>query len=89
MGSSSVIAVAWGGPAEYIDASCGILIPATDEASIVKGFADAQRLLAADGAMQVRLGDAGRQRVEMHYDWDRKVERMIDIYRHSIAEYVP
>ena len=84
-----VIALNWGGPAEYIDPSCGILIPPLDERSIIEGFANAQRLLAADGAMQVRLGEAGRLRVEKHFDWNRKVELIMDIYRRSIAEFNP
>jgi len=81
-----VIALRWGGPAEYIDAGCGILIPPLNEASIIKGFTDAQRLLAADGAMRARLGAAGRQRVEMHFDWNRKLDRILEVYRSSMAD---
>jgi glycosyltransferase involved in cell wall biosynthesis len=83
-----VIALCWGGPAEYIDASCGILIPPSDEASIIRGFSEAQRLLATDPALQTRLGAAGRQRVEMHFDWNQKIERMLGIYCASIAAFL-
>jgi glycosyltransferase involved in cell wall biosynthesis len=83
-----VIAMGWGGPAEYIDASCGILIAPSDEASIVTGFSNAQQLLAKNPAMQVDLGNAGRRRVELHFDWNRKVEQILGIYRTTIAEYV-
>jgi glycosyltransferase involved in cell wall biosynthesis len=82
-----VIALRWGGPAEYIDASCGILIPPSDEASIIKGFSEAQRLLATDPALQSRLGSAGRQRVETHFDWNQKVERMLGIYLGTIDAF--
>jgi glycosyltransferase involved in cell wall biosynthesis len=84
-----VIAVQWGGPAQYVDASCGILISPASEASIIKGFTDAQRLLTADGVMKSRLGAAGRQRVETHFDWNRKIDRLVGIYGISIAEFKP
>jgi glycosyltransferase involved in cell wall biosynthesis len=82
-----VIALAWGGPAEYIDSSCGILIPPSDERSIIRGFSTAQRLLASDPAMRARLGAAGRKRVEMHFEWNRKVEQILGIYCKSIADF--
>lgn len=80
-----VIALRWGGPAEYIDASCGILIAPTNEESIVAGFANAQRLLSDDPALRANLGSAGRKRVEMHFDWNEKVDRILEIYRTCIA----
>ena len=83
-----VIALRWGGPAQYIDSTCGILIPPSNERSIVQGFSEAQRLLATDRGMQARLGEAGRKRVEVHFDWNRKIEWMLDIYRTSVAEWV-
>jgi glycosyltransferase involved in cell wall biosynthesis len=79
-----VIALDWGGPAEYINASCGILIPPSNEESIIRGFSEAQQLLANDRTMQADLGNAGRKRVEVHFDWNRKVERILGIYRCSI-----
>jgi glycosyltransferase involved in cell wall biosynthesis len=82
-----VIALAWGGPAEYIDATCGILITPSDEESIIKGFSSAQRLLASDSTMQARLGAAGRKRVEMQFDWNRKVEQILAIYCSSVADF--
>jgi glycosyltransferase involved in cell wall biosynthesis len=83
-----VIALRWGGPADYIDASCGILIPPSNEESIVKGFSDAQRLLSNDHRLQAKLGAAGRKRVEMYFDWDKKIERMLNIYRTTMIEFV-
>ena len=84
-----VIALQWGGPAEYIDPSCGILIAPSNAESIVRDFANAQRKLASDPALRARLGDAGRKRVEQHYDWDGKIERMLSIYRQCVAEHGP
>jgi glycosyltransferase involved in cell wall biosynthesis len=43
-----VIALAWGGPAEYVDRTCGILISPSDSDSIIEGFTEAQSKLAAE-----------------------------------------
>ena len=84
-----VIALAWGGPAQYVDTSCGILISPTDSAAIIKGFADAQMLLVMNPEMRARLGEAGRKRAELYFDWNRKIDSILNIYRQSIAEFRP
>ncbi len=84
-----VIALRWGGPAEYIDANCGILISPSNEESIVKGFHDALQLLVNDQAMQAKLGAAGRKKVELNFDWNLKIEQIMGVYRRSIAEFNP
>jgi glycosyltransferase involved in cell wall biosynthesis len=84
-----VIALAWGGPAEYLDASCGILISPANAESIVDGFVNAQTTLAKDPVMRARLGEAGRKRAELHFDWNGKIDRILGIYRQSIAQFRP
>jgi glycosyltransferase involved in cell wall biosynthesis len=84
-----VVALAWGGPAEYIDSSCGILIAPSDSDSIIRGFVDAQRTLGTNPHMRAQLGNAGRKRVELLFDWNRKIDQMLDIYRASVAEFRP
>lgn len=75
-----VIATAWGGPADYVDESCGILVDPLSAASITDGFADAMRRLAQDSELREELGRAGRMRVEQQYDWEEKVTRMLGVY---------
>ncbi len=82
-----VIALAWGGPEEYVDPTCGILISPANAESIIKGFAEAQRMLASNPVMQTQLGKAGQKRVELHFDWNRKIDRILDIYRQCVAEH--
>jgi len=36
-----VIATKWGGPADYLDDSCGVLVPPIGRAEMVKRFASA------------------------------------------------
>jgi glycosyltransferase involved in cell wall biosynthesis len=76
-----VIATAWGGPADYLDQSCGILVDPTSEHALVLGFAKAMEKLATDGSLGERLGRAGRKRVVEEYDWEKKIDRIVGIYR--------
>ena len=82
-----VIAVAWGGPVDYLDDSCGILVPPAGPESIIGGFVEAAKKLAMDRDLRARLGAAGRRRVELLFDWNRKVDRILDIYRQAIGEF--
>jgi len=80
-------ATAWGGPADYIDPSCGILVPASNPETITQGFVDAMRLLVADPEMRLKLGSAGRRRVEQFYDWEQKVDRILELYGKAIHDF--
>jgi glycosyltransferase involved in cell wall biosynthesis len=76
-----VIATRWGGPADYLDVSCGVLIdPRTPEA-FVRDLAEAIQKLAGAPALRTRLGAAGRARVERDFDWRAKAGYMLSIYR--------
>jgi glycosyltransferase involved in cell wall biosynthesis len=76
-----VIATNWGGPADYLDGTCGFLIEPSSRAALVEGFAAAMNQLAGDPELRDRLGASGRVRVEQQFDWDKKVDRMVEIYR--------
>ena len=81
------IATAWGGPADYLDASCGILVPASNPETIVQGFADAMSTLVADSELRSRLGAAGRNRVEEFFDWEQKIDRILELYGKAIHDF--
>lgn len=80
-----VIATAWGGPLDYLDASCGILVEPSSPGQFVEGLAAAMVRLANDPAERGAMGRAGRAKVLRHHDWDAKVERMLDLYREVLA----
>ena len=84
-----VIATAWGGPADYLDASCGILVNPSNPGSITQGFIAAMQKLIADPALRLQLGIAGRKRVEAHYDWNQKIDQILGIYEQTITSYRP
>lgn len=80
-----VVATAWGGPLDYLDETCGVLVPPDSREALVQGFADALAALGADAPRRATMGAAGRRRARALFDWDRKVDRMIEIYRDVIA----
>jgi glycosyltransferase involved in cell wall biosynthesis len=80
-----VIATRWGGPADYLDASCGVLVEPESYAGLVAGFAEAMQRLLDSPSLAKSMGTAGRERAIRDFDWQHKVDKMIGIYR-SVAE---
>ena len=80
-----VIATDWGGPADYLDASCGILVKPTGRAEFCSGLAAAMLELAESPDRRRALGGAGRLRVSRDFDWQIKVDQMLAIYRDTVA----
>jgi glycosyltransferase involved in cell wall biosynthesis len=78
------IATAWGGPADYLDETCGILVTPDSSGMVVRGFSSAMRRLISDPALRQKLGQSGRKKVEEVFDWDRKLDRVIGIYRQAL-----
>jgi glycosyltransferase involved in cell wall biosynthesis len=70
-----VIAVAWGGPEDYLDETCGILIPP---------LGAAMKNLIDDPQLRFSLGAAARRSVEATFCWEEKVDRIVEIYRLAI-----
>jgi glycosyltransferase involved in cell wall biosynthesis len=79
-----VIAVAWGGPADYLDESCGILVPPTSQTAVVERFTAAMQKLIDDPQLARRLSTAAQQKVEASFDWEQKVDRILQIYRRAM-----
>ena len=43
--------------------------------------------LLADPALGTRLGAAGRQRVESLFDWNRKIDDILELYGKAIHDF--
>ncbi len=82
-----VIATAWGGPCDYLDPTCGILLEPSSRAALVQGFADAMRLLLASPGLRRRMGEAGREKLLQHFDWNKKIDRILTIYNEAIPKH--
>jgi glycosyltransferase involved in cell wall biosynthesis len=78
------IATAWGGPTDYLNADCGILIEPTRPQAMVSGFVEGMRKLMADRELATRMGAAGRTRVETEFDWQKKIDRILEIYMSAL-----
>jgi glycosyltransferase involved in cell wall biosynthesis len=89
MGSGlPIIASNWMGPAEYLDADCGILVDPTSESEFVEGLRNAMILLAGDGELRNKLGTNAQIRVRTGlYDWGKKTDRVLEIL-HEAARTV-
>jgi len=79
--SLPVIATNWGGPADYIDSECGILVDPTSRSELVDGFSAAMVKLAENPELARGMGANGRKKIEEQYDWERKVDVVQDVYR--------
>ena len=82
-----VIATNWGGPADYLDESCGILVEPTTRDSFISGLATAMLKMAKSPKLRQAMGKAGRQRILDHFDWEVKVDTMLTIYQEAIDRY--
>jgi glycosyltransferase involved in cell wall biosynthesis len=80
-----VVATKWGGPADYLDSSCGILVDPSSREAFITGLAAAMQRLASSPEIRQRMGRAGVERVRQRFDWDAKVDRILEIYGQAIA----
>ncbi len=79
-----VVATAWGGPADYLDASCGVLVQPTSREEFINNLEAALYQMATDQEARHAMGRAGRSKVVREFDWNSKVDAVIALYR-SVA----
>ncbi|MDJ0600810.1 MAG: glycosyltransferase family 4 protein [Crocosphaera sp.] len=82
-----VIATNWGGPADYLDESCGILVEPSSRDAFIEGLASAMVKMASNPELRRKMGDSGSRKVQEEFDWEKKVDLMLQIYQDSIARY--
>ena len=75
-----VIATKWGGPVDYLNDSCGILIEPTSREALLEGFIEAMHKLAQNPQLRSQLGKAGKELVRQHFDWERKIDSILEVY---------
>ncbi len=85
-----VIATDWGGPADYLDPTCGILVPPTSRDGFVADFAAAMIRLAEAPQLRRAMGAAGLAKVRSSLlNWDIKIERILEIYAETVERARP
>lgn len=82
--SRPVIATDWGGPADYLDPTCGILVRPDSRDVFIGGLKEALLTLARSRELRVQMGHAGRLKANQLFDWDLKARRMMEIYREAM-----
>ena len=80
-----VIATAWGGPLDYLDSSCGILVDPSSKESFIDDLAMALVRLATHDQDRRAMGKAGRLKVIKEFDWEEKVNQVLEHYRACIG----
>jgi len=75
-----VIATAWGGPLDYLDVNCGILVEPSSREDLIEGFANAMIRLGGSSSLREQMGQAGYDRARQYFDWERKVDRILELY---------
>jgi glycosyltransferase involved in cell wall biosynthesis len=80
-----VIATAWGGPLDYLDSSCGILVEPSSKEAFVDDLVLALVRLATQPQDRRAMGKAGRLKVVRDFDWETKVDQMLGHYRSCMA----
>ena len=76
-----VIATAWGGPLDYLDQTCGILVAPDSREALVAGFADGMQALAQSPELRIKMGEAGYSRARQQFDWERKIDQILELYQ--------
>ena len=82
----AVIATNWGGPADYLDDHCGILVNPDSREALIAGFSQGLMILATNPDMAVAMGSAGRRKIEAEYDWEKKVDQVTALYHHLLEK---
>jgi len=84
-----VIATAWGGPLDYLDDECGILVQPVSTEGLVDGLAAAMLELASSPEKRHRMGACAVAKIRSQYSWKGKVGQMIEFYDAARRPGVP
>jgi glycosyltransferase involved in cell wall biosynthesis len=88
-----VIATRWGGPADYVDPqdsgrpATGILVTPESPRQFIADLAGAMINLARHPNLRAAMGEAGFNKVVNDFDWERKVDRVLAIYRETLRRH--
>jgi len=75
------VVVDYGGPATLIDSDRGVKIPMGDIDFLVTEFRHQLQELVENPERITRLGNAAYQHAIENYSWDRKAQKLVEIYQ--------
>jgi glycosyltransferase involved in cell wall biosynthesis len=79
-----VIATDWGGPSDYLDPSCGVLVAPASRQALVEGLLAGMVRLAESPGLCAAMGRAAREKVRGQFDWNAKIDRMLAYYERAL-----
>jgi len=79
----------YGGPAELVDSSCGILLPLKSRQEMVSNLRSAMESLMKDPTRCKTLSKNGIEKVRGDYTWQAKAEKIAAIYRKILDTQLP
>lgn len=80
-----VICLDWAGPAEMMEADCGVKIPVTTPEETIQAFADALVRLQNDPALRTRLGQRAAERTRIRFTWAAKRALLEKTYQRLLS----
>ena len=83
-----VIATAWGGPLDYLDANCGVLVAPDSRDGFAQGIEAAMLRMATSPEERRRMGERALAKVRAEYAWSSKADRMVDLYALAVRSQV-
>lgn len=81
-----IIATDWGGPQDYIDPECGILIPPLNDEQFVNALAEAMNRLGEDPSLRKKMGEEGFKKVLQEFTWEAKIEKILEFYTEALEK---
>lgn len=82
-----VIASDWGGPADYLDVTCGMLVSPVPRSTSTIRLIDAITELASDPEKCARLGRIGKLKAKNEYDRDAKADKAMVIFEAVMSDH--
>lgn len=79
-----VIAVDWGGPADYITKDTGYLVTPSSKEYLINEFSRLIDVLSKDQDLRSQMGRAAVNRVEENFLWGKKIDQIISHYNNII-----
>ena len=80
-----VICLDLGGPSMQVTNQTGFKVPAKSPEQAVRDISESMIKLAGDKKLINQMGNAARERVEKHFDWDNKGEWVNKIYQELVV----
>jgi len=84
-----VICLDHSGPGDMVTDECGIKIKPVDAEQTIQKLGEALKRLANDPGLRVKMGQAGRKRVQEVYSWEKKGEFIHKVYMEILGSADP